>query len=264
MKAKSKNLFVHFHRREHPFVERCLDWKQQVIDRYQEVITPFLTPREQEILTQLMKNEPALMFRVDGGLEEAERCRMQLGLAEMIEFQSPIPIAFLRIVSHSGKRLKHQQVLGSILGLGVDRNQIGDLYPHAAGCDLVVAEEMSDYIQFHLERVGREKVRVEEISRDQLIREEPVIQIRKVLLSSLRLDTVVSGGFQVSRKKAANFIRTEKCSVNWKIEDNPSAQVEEGSLLSLRGHGRIRLIAVEKETKKGKFFVRFGVFQEPD
>lgn len=264
MKAKQFNLFAHFHRREHPFVERCLDWRRQVINHYQEVVTPFLTPREQEILLQLVKKEPAIMFRVEGGINEAERCRIQLGLAEMIEFQSPIPISFLRIIPHSNGRLQHQQVLGSILGLGIHRNQIGDLCPHANGCDMIVAEEMCDFIRFHLERVGREKVRVEEIYSDQLIREEPRIRIKKVILSSLRLDTVVAGGFQISRKQASGLIRAEKCWVNWKIIDDPSARVEEGSYLSLRGYGRIRLIKVERETKKGKFFVRFGVFQEPD
>lgn len=264
MKAKPFHLFAHFHRSEHSFVERCLDWKSQVINHYQEIITPFLTPREQEILIQMVKKEPAIMFRAEGGVQAAERCRIQLGLAEMIEFQSPIPISFLRITSRSGKRLKHRQVLGSVLGLGIHRNQIGDLYPHDHGCDMIVADEMRQFIQLYLERVGREKVDVDEIRREQLIRVEPSIQLKRGTLSSLRLDTVVSEGFGLPRKKAANMIRAEKCRVNWKIMDNPSVGVEEGSLLSLSGYGRIRLQKVEKRTKKGKFLVCFGVFQEPE
>lgn len=265
MKAKRTDLFAHFHPREHPFVERCLDWKHQVIRHYQETVTPFLTPREQEILIQLVKDEPALMFRSDGGSQGAERCRIQLGLAEMVEFQSPIPISFLRLVARSGQRLKHRQVLGSILALGIHRNQIGDLYPHEDGCDVIVADEMCHFIQYHLERVGRETISVEKIEREQLVRVEPIIQIKTATLSSLRFDAVIAEGFRLSRKQAAQLIRSEKGKVNWKIVDNPAVWIEEGSLLSVKGYGRIRLIEVEKrKTKKGKISVRFGLFEDPD
>lgn len=260
MKTEWSSLFVHFHRSEYPFVERCLDWIKQTIYNHQEIVTPFLDPREQQILVQLISREPRLKYNREGGIHGAERCRIQLGLSEWIEYASPIPIAFLRISARSKKRLLHHQVLGSLLGLGIRRDQIGDLYPHADGCDVIVSGEMGSYIPFHLEKVGKERVRVEEIQRDQLIREEPKKSTKWVVLSSLRLDTVISEGYRLSRAQSSKLIRSGKCKVNFRITDKPDYLVEEGSLLSLRGYGRVSVDKIERRTKKGKWLVCLGVF----
>lgn len=259
MKAES-SLFVHFHRSEYPFVERCLDWMKQTIYNHQEIVTPFLDPREQQILVQLIGREPGLKYNIEGGIHGAERCRVQLGLSDWIDYASPIPIAFLRISAGTKKRLLHHQVLGSLLGLGIRRDQVGDLYPHADGCDVIVTGEMSTYIQFHLEKVGKERVRVEAIEKEQLIREEPKKSARRVVVSSLRLDAVISEGYRLSRAQSSKLIRSGKCKVNFQITDKPDCLVEEGSLLSLRGYGRISVDKIERRTKKGKWFVCLGVF----
>lgn len=262
MKANHSSLFVHYHRSEYPFVERCLDWIDRTIYRHQEIHTPFLDPRERDILIQLIGREPELMFRIEGGIKEAERCRIQFGFTNTLEFASPIPVSFLRITPGSKNRLQHRQVLGSILSLGIRRDQMGDIYPHADGCDVIVTGEMSPYIQLHLEKVGRQKVSVEEIQKEQLIRIEPNLHMKKAILSSLRLDVAVSEGYHLSRAQASKLIKAGQCKVNWKITDKPDFLVKEGSLLSLRGYGRISVEKLERRTRKGKFLVCFGVFQE--
>lgn len=258
MKAKHANIFAHYHPSEYPFVERCLDWIDRAIYHYQEIHTPFLDPREREILIQLSKRESELMFRMEGGSDEAERCRIQLGVPQVIEFAPPIPISFLRITPKSQTSLEHRQVLGSILGLGIRRNQLGDLYPHVDGCDVIVTGEISSYIRLYLERIGREKVQVEEIAKEELRREQPKIQFKKAIVSSLRLDTVVSEGYHLSRAQASKLIRAGKCKVDWRITDKPDFLVNEGNLLSLRGYGRMRLEKLEQRTRKGKWLVCFA------
>jgi len=46
-----ENIFMHFRPEERPFVERSLDYVHRASDRNQLVVTPFLDPREQFILT---------------------------------------------------------------------------------------------------------------------------------------------------------------------------------------------------------------------
>ncbi|HHV71507.1 MAG TPA: RNA-binding protein, partial [Clostridia bacterium] len=52
--------------------------------------------------------------------------------------------------------------------------------------------------------------------------------------------------------KMVEQIKGEKVKVNWKTVINPSFQLKEGDVLSVRGRGRVVLEAVLGETKKGR------------
>ena len=72
-----------------------------------------------------------------------------------------------------------------------------------------------------------------------------------ITVSSMRLDAIVSDLIRVSRAKALPMIRSGQCRVNWRLEEDPSSLLEEGDVLSIRGHGRFKVLAVEGTTRKG-------------
>jgi len=47
----------------------------------------------------------------------------------------------------------------------------------------------------------------------------------------LRLDSVASAGFGISRSKTADLIRGEKVAVNWETATNPARLVKEGDTI---------------------------------
>ena len=86
----------------------------------------------------------------------------------------------------------------------------------------------------------------------------PPVQSTKelnVMVSSMRLDTILAHGLNLSRSKAMDLIQAGKVKVNHsEVFDNDYLCRQE-DLISCRGFGRIRIGEQSGETKKGKLKV---------
>ena len=83
------------------------------------------------------------------------------------------------------------------------------------------------------------------------LRPETVKEIRSTV-ASLRLDSVAASGFGVSRTQMAEEIQSEKVKVNWKDAKNPAQNVKAGDVISFRGRGRVEIVEITGQTKKGR------------
>lgn len=190
-----------------------------------------------------------------GGAEDCER-RM-LGFFPSENGEEPFPISRLRI-SHNAKFNKaprHQDYLGSILGLGLDRGKLGDIICGEAFAEAFVHEDIAGYVCGQLEKVGRVPVSVE-VSAEAGIERAEEVEV-SLNVASLRLDVMVAALFRLSRGKAAAYIRAEKVFLNWGICADGGKQLKEGDMVSLRGFGRGQVGEVLGSTKKGR--LRVGV-----
>jgi RNA-binding protein YlmH len=260
LKQAHENILMHFRPDERPFVLRCLDWAERASNRNQMVLTPFLDPREQTILETIVRRHPDLVFFADGGAADSERRRAVIAPDYYAPDEHMSGLAFFRLESASGKRLEHPDVLGALLGLGIKREKTGDIYPHADGADIVVAEEMEEYVRMHVGQVGRERVNIIKISREELTPPEQAYAVRSISVASLRVDAVVAESCRISRTKASLLVKNGKCKVNWKLVDQPDYPVEAGDLLSVRGIGRIRVESIDGTSKKGRFWIKIVSF----
>jgi RNA-binding protein YlmH len=260
LKEAHANILMHFRPDERPFALRCLDWVERASNRNQMVLTPFLDPREQTILETIVRREPDLVFFADGGAADAERRRAVIAPDYYALDQAMFGLAFFRVESLSGKRLEHPDVLGALLGLGIKRDKLGDIYPHSDGADIVVAEELAEYIQMHVGQVGRQHVNIIEISREKLALPEQMQSVRSISVASLRLDAVVAESCRISRTKASMLVKNGKCKVNWKLVDQPDYPVEIGDLVSVRGFGRVRVESIDGTSKKGRIWIKIVSF----
>ena len=81
------------------------------------------------------------------------------------------------------------------------------------------------------------------------------------IISSMRLDAVVAALLNVSRQKAATLIHGEKVKVNWAVRNQPAFELYESDMLSIRGSGRFKIIAIEGMTRKDKIRLIIGKFE---
>ena len=149
----------------------------------------------------------------------------------------------------------HRDILGSILGLGINRDVIGDILIKGNRADVFVIKDISKYIIQNLEKIGREKVEVYKNSFDNLIEIEDVSKEIKTTVASLRLDAMISAATGLSREVSAKMIQNEKVKLNHKIIVNTSKQLKIGDKISVRGYGRIELIEILGETRKDRIRV---------
>lgn len=247
------SLYDHFRKEERPFIDQVLDWKATVEEEYRSKLSDFLDPRQQKILSSIVGTDTEVKFLFHGGASLSERKRALLYPDYMEPDTSDFEMkAYELIYPAKFASIDHPQVLGTLTSLGVKREKFGDIIIDNQRIQLIVAKEISVYIEQQFTSVGKVNLLLEEIPLDELLHVEEESSEITVTVSSLRLDVVLAEAFRLSRTKVKPFIQSEKVKVNWKIIQDPSLLVESGDMLSLRGKGRCKVTAVEGITKKGK------------
>ena len=81
-------------------------------------------------------------------------------------------------------------------------------------------------------------------------------------VSSLRLDTIVANGYNVSRTHAKELVERGMVRVNWTEIDRPDFMLAVNDLISVRRFGRMKLLAENGITKKDKWRVTLAVIKK--
>ncbi|GIP36405.1 RNA-binding protein [Paenibacillus sp. J2TS4] len=258
----NNSLFDHFHPDEHPFVDKAWEWVQKADSRHETRLTDFLDPRQAYILQTLVNRVGHTSLHLDGGSEGAERARAVIAPDYLFVEQEEFRLAVLSVDAGKGaEQLEHGDYMGAILGLGIKRDKVGDIHVHANGCHCVVAEEISDYMRLHLQQVHRVHVQTEVIPVRQLRPTRIVLDEMDFTVASLRLDGIAGDVFRLSRAKALVPIKAGRCRVNWKVEEDPSKQLQAGDVVSMQGFGRFRVMEIEGVTKKGRIRLKIGKYR---
>ena len=222
--------------------------------------TCFLTQREQMLASELLRGTE---FRFFGGPETAEReicCYLPEYLDDTYLTGDESPVAALRAVWQDDAPLTHRDVLGSLMGAGIKRETVGDIYVRPGSFDVLVTREIVPYLLENLTSAGRSRLHVSRIAISQIaVPEQKTRQIRDTLMT-LRLDSVVSSGFSISRGKAADYIAAGKCELNYAPCMKGDKQTAEGDVITVRGLGKIRLETIGGSTKKGRIAIEITTF----
>ena len=95
-------------------------------------------------------------------------------------------------------------------------------------------------------------MKTEAVPVEELIVPEARVEFIKDSLSSVRLDSVVSSAFRISRGKAAEAVRKGLVSVDHAECIKPDAAVHEGASIVLKGKGKAVLEETGGESRKGR------------
>lgn len=188
-----------------------------------------------------------------GGFFDAER--KLYGVFPEWEEPSDFPVSLLEITHNFGGELSHRDYLGSILGLGIERNKTGDILINENTAYVFVENSIASFIADNLKKIGSRgvKVRISDIN-DITLPEKKFLKIDTVC-ASLRLDAVVGAATVLARAKASNLIEAGLVKVNHREQLQGSKQVLKGDLISIRGYGRFILEEVGNETRKGRIHI---------
>lgn len=257
-----QDIYIHFQPEERPFIDQVSDWMERVRRSHADRRTDFLDPRQQYIVQSLVNRYADLQVRFDGGYEQAERKRAWIAPDYKMPEEAEFDIAVLAITS-SDKRLaslEHGDYMGSILGLGLKRDKIGDIHVLEQGCHCLAASETIDYLNVHLRQVHRVNVWTDVLPLSQLQVSSVELEEMSFTVASLRLDAVISDATRQGRNKVIDPIRAGQCRVNWKVETDPSVLLQEGDLISLKGYGRYKVLEIGGQSRKDRTHVVIGKY----
>ena len=165
------------------------------------------------------------------------------------------PLSLLRIMQNGYKQLSHRDYLGSLMGLGVKREIIGDILVREDGADIVILKEMENFLLSHYAKAGRVYLSAEILPLENLIVPDVKTIMIKDTVASLRLDNVIASAFKLSRAKAADAINAGSVYVNSAQTMKTDKPVAEGDKLVYRGKGKAILREVGHTTKKDRIYI---------
>ncbi len=247
----------------------------------------FLTPREglyaSRHLASRLSAGTALLI---GGLPEAERRRAVIlpdyveglidpclladdpmnaldaaGFSELIDTLHEATTVVT--VRGSGFRtLTHRDFLGSVLGLGLDRDAVGDIVVSEDGTTayLVTDARIADFLTENLKKVATDAVKVSRLSDG--IDAVPLRRLSPIYdtVASARLDCVVASLCNLSRDAAQNAIRQALVELNYEPVTDCDRTVEPPATLSVRGVGKFLVKGFDGETRKGRMRLCAGKY----
>lgn len=235
------------------WISRCEDFEQSVL-RYKSVrFSRFVTPHDLAVFSAQFRPSPFVSTLCYGGTEDAERVMIGFFPDYLEPDPSLFPISPVLISGVSG--LTHRDILGAVLGLGIKRELIGDIFVDGDDAVVMCDSSICDYLLYQLKTVGRNKVTVSLCPADISVSLRHPFSVFRSVVASLRLDAVVSAAAHLSRGEAQELIAGEGVSVNFCVVTDPAKRLAEGDVLSLKRHGRFVLKAITGETKKGRIAI---------
>ena len=246
--------------------------------RGEAAVSAYLTPREAKYarvhLSARIRAGTAVLW---GGYPEAERVRAVIlpdyteGLVDPTALMSD-PVAVLcsaglddladtlrdavcpMLVKGSGVReLSHRDYLGSVLGLGLERDAIGDiLIPDAHSAILFTDSRVGDFLTTQMEKVATDTVKVSRLPEGTSLGGTRRLQPLNDTVASERLDCVVAALCNLSREKAQMAVRSGIVELDYEAVEDCSATVDAPAVISVRGYGKFAVHAFDGVTKKGR------------
>ncbi|MBP1045385.1 RNA-binding protein [Enterococcus sp. BWM-S5] len=257
------NVYQHFRKDEHPFIDSAGDWIEKVESQYAPYLTEFLDPRQAYILETIIRQNSDLSFRFYGGYEQAERKRCLIFPDYYEPTTEDFNINLIEIVYPvKFTSLSHGKILGTLMSTGMKRQYFGDIISDGEQWQVFLAEETMNFVIAQVDKIGKIAVRLEERKYTEIIVPKDEWTIEQVTVSSMRLDNLISTVYNISRQRSKQLIESGKVKINWAENIRPDFPLELLDIVSIRGFGRIQVQELEGKTKKEKYRLLLGVLRK--
>ena len=233
------------------FTRRAKDMVETATRGNRVRLMNFLNASEVEVLTGMIKNTVDVDVVFAGGIDGAERQRAALVPTFIKNPTVNIPISVYKIEAIGGGEISHSQVLGSLMGLDIDRNLIGEIVVDKNGAFFASCGEFDVFLLESFTKVGRHDIRLERVH--ETISTAGQFENIEIIVSSMRLDVITKALIGGARKSAEEYLNDGYVRLNHVVDKKPSRTCNIGDLLSIRKHGRFKITEVKKKTKGGKF-----------
>jgi len=238
------------------FRKRLIELSNQAYTRDIVTFSDFLNLNELNILHTTPKDMFSSRYETYGGYESSER-QMVSFLPDALYYEYNYPMQVVEITPLNKKfaeELSHRDYLGSLMNLGIERSKIGDILLQDGKALVFVRDEICSYIAENLVRIRHTNVTTKLLEPSE-IQYEPRFETIKGNVASIRLDSVLSVAFPMSRSKMTAFIEAGRVFVNGKLITSNGYHLKENDIISVRGLGRIRYMEVLSETRKGRYMI---------
>jgi len=245
---------------ENKLKKRFAELSLRAVEQRRTVSSDFLTLDEQSTLASAQLFSRVYLY---GGYPLAERRAALFGEKSEEEKAAECDFVWVKISPVAKKfadELTHRDFLGTLMGLGIKRETIGDILTDD-NCGYVFCEKkVARFVLDNLDRVKHTTVRCEmTLSPPDSVGALP--EERTVTVPSLRLDAMVAAVYKISRSESQQLFMQKLIFVNGKMTVNSSYIPKEDEIISVRHKGRFVFCGKIGETKKQRLKISVRVFR---
>ena len=247
---------------------QVLDKIEMVENKNKIEHTDFLDMSQIELVQKFINKTKIENYMSYGGFEQAERKIFVIypekfnNLVVEKNLRNIVQIIRIELPEDLKGKYTHRDYLGAVIKLGVKREKVGDIIVDKNGADIIVDIDIAKFLSENLgslTRFSKSTITIEDIEnlRTVEIRKEEI----DIIVSSLRLDNVISELARCSRNKALDIINMERVFINFQNETKKTKQIKPGDMITIRGKGKFIFIGIEKETKSGRLLANIKKYK---
>ncbi|MDF2593780.1 MAG: hypothetical protein K0R69_121 [Clostridia bacterium] len=242
--------------KEKAFVKSALEYMRKADTQNKAFYTDFYNADwMRQVIQKHIGTNNLTGYKLFGGYEEAERQMLGFFPGYETDFLFPIDCLKVNVKTGIGRALSHRDFLGALLGLGIERDTIGDIMIKPFGAYIIIKDIMTEYISYMMTSIGRyHTIEISAIELRELKIDKPETKEINTTVASLRTDAVLSAAFGLSRGTCTKLIQNDKAKCNG-TDISPSHLLKQGDVVTLRGYGKMKLKQINGITKKERLHI---------
>ena len=240
-------------------LSRLLDWTYMAEEKYVTKYSFFMDERQWALCEQVLASNKFENYLLWGGFDNAVRRVIGIFPPYSDMDKKDFPIVPLTFEYRKEDKLSHRDFLGSLMGLKISRECVGDILVGEGRSVAFVRDTVADEVLANVRKIGRVGVKVS-VGFDESAVAEVKFQELSGTVASLRVDSVLSLALRISREKANVLIKSTGVEINHVLCNMPKTLVQEGDKFSVRGFGKFILLSVNGATKKDRLHITVGKY----
>lgn len=239
-------------------IKRFCELSTRAYERGYTTYTNFLNADEIGILYS-SKAKLKTNYVLNGGYDNAERC-VACFCEKGEDFPPIICIKIEPLQQKFADRLSHRDFLGSLMNLGIEREMLGDILIKDNTGYVFCLDKISDYIISELDKIKHTSV---QCSKCDVVPDfiNTLPDEEEYIVSSIRVDTVASAVFKISRNAISQMINQGNVYINSRPIYKDAILLKNGDTVTVRGKGKFIFSRIINETKKHKIVAGIMVYK---
>lgn len=161
----------------------------------------------------------------------------------------------------SVKEIRHQDILGKIFSLGIENDMFGDIIKLNNKFYIFIFEHLAEYLKYNFTEINKNKITITETNlseKENFIRN---YETTEYIVSSLRIDNVVSTIIKESRNKVIERFKNSEIILNSEEQRKSTKILKENDIFSIRKKGKYKFSKILKRTKKNGYIIEILVYK---
>ena len=151
--------------------------------------------------------------------------------------------------------LRHQDILGTMYSLNISPELFGDILLIEGRYYIYILDAVRNYFESNFLMVKNSYIELEQIDLECLVDFERNYETFEIIVSSNRIDTVVSTICHTGRSSISDMIKNKEIILNYDYLKDSSYKLKENDVFSIKRVGKFVYSGIIKTTKSNHYII---------